>query len=173
MDVLDPTLIWDWCRTHGVPLTGDDADPLVPIRLADDPTHGQRARVIYAEGRRSGREPVVASAALRALGSWDECLVWVVEWGVWTSGEDWPRFYAWRGAVGERRSLEAAPGHLFRAGEASALEVLVTQILENGWDATLLPASEGASTDRRVVSSHDEWIEVRSREPVDFSVAAG
>ena len=128
--------------------------------------------MFYAEGERSGREPAVAAAAVRALGAWDECLAWLTGWGVWASGEDWPRFYAWRGAHGERRSLEAAPGHLFAAGEAAELEGLLTHILENGWDATLLPARGGAPTDRRVVASHDEWIDVRSRNPVEFTVAA-
>lgn len=75
------------------------------------------------------------------------------------------------GAHGERRSLDVAPGHLLRAEEAADLVELLTQILENGWDATLLPARGGVATDRRVVTSHDEWIEVRSREPVAFSVA--
>ena len=65
-----------------------------------------------------------------------------------------------------------APGHLFTPGEGAALEALLTQILENGWDATLLPARAGRAADRRVVASHDVWIEVRSREPVTFSVAA-
>ena len=115
--------------------------------------------MVYAEGERSGREPAVAAAAVRALGAWNECLVWVTEWGVWASGEDWPRFYAWRGAHGERRSLEVAPGHLFSAREAAEMEDLLTPVLENAWDATVLPALAGAPTDRRVVTSHDEWIE--------------
>jgi hypothetical protein len=166
MDFLDHTLIWDWCREHGVGLEGDRT-------LAEDPTLSERARVFYAEGQRSGREPAFAAAVVRALGAWDQCLVWLTEWGVWASGEDWPRFYAWRGALGERRSLEAAPGHLFRGEEAPELEELLTQIMENGWDATLLPSHGGAATDRRVVISHDEWVDVRSREPVEFSVAAG
>jgi hypothetical protein len=171
MTVLDHTLVWDWCREHGVPLVGDSAGSVGPITLADDPTLDRRARLFYAEGQRSGREPANAAAAVIALAAWDECLVWVTEWGVWPSGEDWPRFYAWRGAHGERRSLGAAPGHLFGAGEIADLENLLTQILENGWDATLLPALGGAVTDRRVVTSHDEWIDVRSREPVEFSVS--
>lgn len=172
MDVLDHTLIWDWCRANGVPLAGEDANPPAPIRLADDPTLDQRARVFYAEGERSGREPAVAAAAVRALGAWDECLVWVTEWGVWPSGEDWPQFYAWRGAHGEPRSLEAAPGHLFRATESPDLQEMLTRVMENGWDATVLPSRGGVAADRRVVISHDEWIDVRSRAPVEFSVAA-
>jgi hypothetical protein len=43
--------------------------------------------------------------------------------------------------------------------------------MENGWDATVLPSHGGVDTDRRVVISHDEWIDVRSREPVEFSAA--
>jgi hypothetical protein len=173
MEFLDHTLIWDWCRGCGVALAGDGADPPVPIRLADDPTLELRARLLYAEGSRSGREPKFAAAAMRALGQWDECLVWITEWGVWPSGEDWPRFYGWRGAHGERRSLDEAPGQLFRASEASELHDLLTLVMENGWDATVLPTRDGTVSDRRVVVSHDEWIEVRSRRPIEFNVAAG
>jgi hypothetical protein len=169
MDALEDIVIWDWCREHGVALAGDQAGWGEPVRLAEDSTLVHCSTVYYAEGKRSGREPAVAAAAVRALGAWDECLVWLTEWGVWPSSEDWPRFYAWRGAQGERRSLEAAPGHRFLAAETSELQELLTQILENGWDATLLPAQDGAVTDRRIVTSHDEWIEVRSREPVELS----
>ena len=172
MDVLDHTLIWEWCREHRVPLLGDEDDSRGSITLADDPTLVQRARVMYADGARSGREPAVAAAAVRALGAWDECLVWVTEWGVWPSGEDWPQFYAWRGGHGERRSLAAAPGHCFSAGEAQELETLLRLVLENAWDATALPALGGTATDRRIVASHDEWIDVRSRHPVEFRVDA-
>ena len=49
---------------------------------------------------------------------------------------------AW--STGGRRSLNVSPGHLFTAGEGAALEALLTQILENGWDATLLPARAGS-----------------------------
>ena len=172
MDVLDHTLIWHWCRTHGVPLAGEDQDAPAPIRPADETTLNERVRVFYAEGQQSGREPAVAAATMRSLGAWDECLVWVTEWGVWPSGEDWPRFYAWRGAHGERRSLEAAPGHLFGGAESPELETMLTVVMENGWDATVLPSRGGVAVDRRVVISHDEWIEVRSRRPVAFSVVA-
>jgi hypothetical protein len=53
-----------------------------------------------------------------SLGKWDEYLAWITLWGVWPSGEDWPEFYAWRGALGERRSLDIAPGHRFDYREA-------------------------------------------------------
>ena len=172
MDVLDHTFVWDWCRARGVALRGEGATPPEPIRLADDPSLTHHERRYYAEGERSGREPAVAAAAIRALGAWHECLVWITEVGVWESSEDWPRFYAWRGAQAEKRSVEAAPGHLFRVGEAAELQELLTQVLENGWDATVLPASDGVVLNRRIVASHDEWIDVRSAVPVEFRVVA-
>jgi hypothetical protein len=172
MHVLDHTFVWDWCRQHGVALLGGNAMPSEPIRLADDSTLTHRERRIYAEGEKSGRERAVAAAAVRALGPWDECLVWITEVGVWASSEDWPRFYTWRGTHGEKRSVEAAPGHVFQAGEMEDLEELLTQILESGWDATVIPATGGMVLRRRIVTSHDEWIDVRSAEPVEFPVVA-
>jgi hypothetical protein len=54
---------------------------------------------------------------------------------VWPSSEDWPAFYAWRGALGERRSLEKAPAHRFVSGEVELLGELLTLAMENAWDA--------------------------------------
>src|SRR2546429_5133723 len=66
----------------------------------------------YARGQRSAIESSVARECVRALGRWDECLLWVRTWGVWGSSENWPAYYALRGARGQRRALEKAPGHL-------------------------------------------------------------
>src|SRR5687768_15358387 len=90
--------IWEWCAEHGV----DVADRTVP---AADSRLSHIARTQYATGQRSGREGRVAAACVRALGEWDECLLWVTLTGVWSSSEDWPAYYAMRGARGERRSL--------------------------------------------------------------------
>src|SRR5215831_10269720 len=75
----------------------------------------------YANGRRSGREPAAAADLVSRLGEWDECLVSITLWGVWPSSEDWPAFYAWRAARGERRSIQVAPGHEFARGESVLL----------------------------------------------------
>jgi hypothetical protein len=109
---------------------------------------------------------------VRALGSWDECLLWITLVGVWPSGEDWPAFYAWRGARGERRSLDVAPGYLFSEGEEDLLHAVLAQTFENAWDAYVLPVARSASPSMRARVSHDEWVEVQSRHAVDFGVAA-
>jgi hypothetical protein len=118
------------------------------------------APIAYAEGRRSGREAAAARDLVRALGEWDECLAWIRLWGVWPSGEDWPAFYAWRGARGERRALDKAPGHRFDRHERSLLVELITLIMENAWDADVLCCRQGRVQGSRAKISHDEWYQI-------------
>lgn len=165
MRFLEINEVWEWCGRTGFPLDAHS-------RLVDDPTLTERIKWLYASGERSGREPGLAEDAVAALGSWDECLLWITEWGVWPSTEDWPRYYAARGALRERRSLETAPGQLFGLSERALLVEFLTQVMENGWDAWVLPTLGDRSLGRRVEISHDEWIELTAREPVPFPRAA-
>ena len=143
-----------WASEHGLHCTGSFELQLPELELVWDDA--------YANGRRSGREAAVAGELLQRLGEWDECLVVVTQWGVWPSGEDWPRYYAWRGAQGERRELWKAPGHRFAPTERGLIQELLTLIMENGWDADVL-CSVGGRADRRLAKvSHDEWCEVRA-----------
>jgi hypothetical protein len=157
--------IREWCAERGIALE-DDARPAAAPRL----THTARSR--YARGGRSGREAAVAAAAVRALGPWDEALLWVTQVGVWPSTEDWPAYYAMRGARGERRSIDVAPGHYFAAGQDVDLIDFLRVVLESGWDAYLLGARDQREIDTRAYVSHDEWVEFHSAAPVEFSVAA-
>ena len=93
----------------------------------------------------------------------------MVGWGVWPSSEDWPCYYAARGARGERRSLHEAPGHWFGPDEGAALTEFLTLAMENGWDAFVLTAREGR-IGRLAQVSHDEWVEVCAAEPVTLAV---
>lgn len=155
--------IWLWCEEHQISLE-DRARP------ADDESLTHRGRWLYGDGGRSGREASVAADCLRALGDWNECLLWITLVGVWASGEDWPAFYAWRGARSEKRSVEAAPGYLFASNENDLMRDVLTQVMENAWDAFVLPVTDNAAPRVRARISHDEWIEVHGREAVGFGV---
>jgi hypothetical protein len=152
MEFLEDNQICEWAEEHGL-TRGEGFD----VNLPALPSLERRD---YANGRRSGHERAAAEDLVKTLGAWDECLVWVKSWGVWPSGEDWPRFYAWRGALGERRSLEVTPGHRLVRDEAVLLAQLVTLIMENAWDAEILCSRNGRATDTRGKISHDEWYEV-------------
>lgn len=152
MEFLENNQICEWAVQHGL-ASGDSS-------VVQLPELATRGRTLYARGGRSGREHTAAVDLVAGLGSWDECLVWIRLWGVWPSSEDWPRFYAWRGGVGERRSLQVAPGHRFDSREAGLLTELLTLIMENAWDADILCSRGGRADGLRGKISHDEWYEI-------------
>ncbi|HEU0015500.1 MAG TPA: hypothetical protein VFQ45_17590 [Longimicrobium sp.] len=149
-----------WCADHRLA-----RDPAVGVAEAAAP---HRARIEFAPHGPAGLEPAAASAILGSLGAWDECLLWVREWGVWPASEDWPAYYALRGRHQERRSIEAAPGHLFRSADRADLASFLLHVLLNGWDAVLLPAASGRALPLRVHVSHDGWAELHAGQPVQL-----
>ena len=170
MRILEDTLIWEWCREHGV-LLDEPVGPVAP-RLADDPALVYRERFVNAAAADPERARLIAVRLTASLGQWDECLVWATAWDIWSHAENWPRYYAWRGRFGERRSLCTAPGHLFESDEAALLTELLAHVFECGWDVTVLPLRRGSPTGRRLYTSHDDWIEFQSVSPIGFGVAA-
>jgi hypothetical protein len=156
MDFLEQLQIRAWCVDRGfeVSRTGE---------LLTDPGEAVLERRMYGQQiDPQGQESQVAAWCVGALGHWDECLLWVTLWGAWPSSENWPAYYRTRGIQGERRSLQIAPGHLFASTEAELLWQFVLLVLENAWDAHILPARAGKRVGKRVFVSHDEWVEVRT-----------
>jgi hypothetical protein len=170
MKILDEVFLWEWCRNRDV-VDEDDDPPARPPRIRPDPALEHRARIVFAPNGPVGHEPAVADAILAALGRWDECLLWVTAWGIWPSSEDWPRYYALRARQGCRASIDTAPAHLARRGDEAELRELVLQVLENGWDATLLIDVGGALAPRRIQLSHDGFVTLFTRDPAEFAVA--
>ena len=156
--------IEEWCGEHRIEVDATGPRP--------DPRLSHLAHVTYASGQRSGREAAVARACLHALGEWEECLLWITLTGVWPSSEDWPAYYAMRGEWGERRALGVAPGHWFRRGENEPLTRFLTAVMENAWDAYVLPVRHNGEIEVRLRISHDEYVELQSRRSVQFEALA-
>jgi hypothetical protein len=152
VEFLEDNQICAWAEAQGL-ACGDAFEALLPVLPSV-------YRQVYANGRKSGHETAAAGDLVTRLGSWDECLVVITLWGVWASSEDWPKFYAWRGARNECRSLQVAPGHRFDEGERILLTELITLIMENAWDADILCSRSGRADRVRGKISHDEWYEI-------------
>ena len=148
MQFLEDNQIAEWYSEHALPPSNSIGQAIVMKRL-----FGQSVDP-------PGQEADITAAAVEALGHWEECLLWIKQWGVWPSSEDWPRYYAERGAQGERRSLEIAPGHLFAAAERGLLLRFLQLILENAWEAEAYAVAGGTPNGRRLFISHDEFIEI-------------
>ena len=155
MEFIEDNQIREWCAERGIPCD-DEGKPPPEYSIVESKLFGHAA-----EPR--GQESAIAAWCVQALGRWDECLLWITLWGVWPSSEDWPTYYAARGMQGERRSIGVAPGHLFARGEEDLLTQFVELTLLNAWNAHVVPVSGGIPTRRRLLISHDEYIEILER----------
>ena len=151
MEFLEDNQIREWAEAHG--LTYREPFELVAPNLSV-----LTRRACGDEGPL--RDAGVVDAMLADLAPWEECLVVVTEWSIWPSREDWPKTYAWRGRLGERRSLPIAPGHRLSPGETPLLRELLVLITQNGWDATVLCARGGSVATIGARISHDGYCDV-------------
>jgi hypothetical protein len=101
---------------------------------------------------------VLAKAFVSWLGNFRECLFWVTEYGIWPSSEDWHLYYKLRSSYGDARKLGEAPGHLFLDYEKSALTTFLSQAIQFGWGAYVVPNPLWS----QIFLSHDEWVLVDS-----------
>jgi hypothetical protein len=152
MHFIESDEIREWVGEHSIDVAPNDRFKIPRTSLVLSGPFGQAADP-------KGQEGSIALSCVERLGTWDECLLWVQEWGVWPSSEDWPAYYAARGQQGERRSLGIAPGHIFEAGEKQLVVRFVQLVLENAWDAQLVTLLNDEPVSRMYIS-HDEWVEV-------------
>src|SRR5205823_4299800 len=91
-----------------------------------------------------------------------ECLLWILESGIWPSSENWHLYYRLRNSYAEHRLLHEAPGHLFLDFEDSDFVTYLQLAVAHGWDVEILPnLTYGAPATSRVFVSHDEFVVIR------------
>jgi hypothetical protein len=82
-------------------------------------------------------------------------LVWITEWGVWSSSENWHLYYKLRQSYGDLRLLHEAPGHLFLGHESEDLASFLQIAMLNGWGGYILTQADCVNA----FFSHDEYID--------------
>jgi hypothetical protein len=65
-------------------------------------------------------------------------LLWVTEWSIWPSSENWHLYYRLRQGYGDRTLLHETPGHLFLEHEAEDLASFLQIAMLNGWGGYVL-----------------------------------
>jgi hypothetical protein len=82
-------------------------------------------------------------------------LLWITEWGIWPSSENWHLYYKLRQGYGDHRLLHEAPGHLFLEYEAEDLASFLQLAMMNGWGGYVLTGANYVNA----FFSHDEYIQ--------------
>ena len=113
----------------------------------------------------SGRKVAMARFLFSLVEPQPETLFLIDDWAVWPSSQHAPLFMRFRQALGERRELIEAPGHLVSASDSDdAISIVATSLLFV-WDCYGISSS---GRDAFYIS-HDEFCFFGSR---DESVAA-
>ncbi|HEY8716039.1 MAG TPA: hypothetical protein VIM00_11730 [Candidatus Acidoferrum sp.] len=82
-------------------------------------------------------------------------LLFLTEWGIWPSSENWHLYYKLRQKYGDSRSLQEAPGHVFLEHEGEDLASFLQLSMLNGWGGYVLTEANHLNA----FFSHDEYIE--------------
>ena len=94
-----------------------------------------------------------------------ESLLWIDEYGIWPSCEDFNLFDGFRMSLGEIEPLHVKPGHLFRAEDINTIQSIIAMVLYFVWGAFIVTGSK----DIIVRISHDEFIDIYLKEDIDVS----
>ena len=82
-------------------------------------------------------------------------LLFVTEWGIWPSSENWHLYYKLRQSYSDHRLLQDAPGHLFLEHEMEDLTSFLQLSMLNGWGGYVLSEANYVNA----FFSHDEYID--------------
>lgn len=92
-------------------------------------------------------------------------LLWITEWGIWPSSENWHLYYQLR-RPHDRQLLHEAPGHLFMPFESEEFASVFQVALTNGWGGYLLTPNSEVN----LFFSHDEYIDFFAKDPTSLDV---
>ena len=92
-------------------------------------------------------------------------LLWITEWGIWPSSENWHAYYKLRNAYHDHRLLHEAPGHLFLEHETEDLATFLQLAMLNGWGGYILTHANYFNA----FFSHDEFIDFYASPGNDLS----
>ena len=145
-------------------LTADEArsrcGEIVRLDATGRPLRPSR-EALYARAPLSGVSDLTSFCQQleRALQPREACLLWVTDWGIWSS-ENLHLYYRLRQSYGELRLLDEAPAQLFLDYEAPDLVSFLEVGILCGWDMHLIPLVGYA----RAFASHDGYVEFAADE---------
>jgi hypothetical protein len=111
-----------------------------------------------ALGEPLGSSYTIAKAIAKALGNVPETCLWITEYGIWPSRENWHLYYGLRRTYGDLRRLGEAPAHLFLDYETADLVTFLYLTLLFGWGGHVISSPSWTT----VQISHDGWIVIEA-----------
>jgi len=104
------------------------------------------------------RSLIIARRLVSWLEDFDSALLWIREYKIWPSSENWHLYYRLRSSYSNYCQLQEAPGHFALGHEKDDLISLVQLTLLFGWGGHLLAVPDTTYA----FLSHDGWIHLES-----------
>jgi hypothetical protein len=92
-------------------------------------------------------------------------LLFLTEWGIWPSSENWHLYYRLRRSYSDYRLLQEASGHLFLEHEMEDLTSFLHLSMLNGWGGYVLTEANHVNA----LFSHDEYIDFFSENSANLT----
>jgi hypothetical protein len=104
----------------------------------------------------SAKKTVLSRIVASLFDSEHDSLLWINEYGIWPSCEDWTLFDGFRASLGESSSLPEKPAYLFSNQDLPSVSSLLALILYFAWGALVISPNKRLT----VRISHDEVLDV-------------
>ena len=113
----------------------------------------------------SGKKTVLSKMITSLFDVHDEALLWINEFGIWPSAEDWNLFESFRKSLGEHSQLFEKPYHIFSNKDLGSVGSLLSMVFYFYWGALVISPAKNLV----IKISHDEVMEVFAKDKEHLS----
>lgn len=149
MRIVDNAEAIEWLSSRGI-TTEHDWEPL---------GESFTRKATHYLPRDAGRKTAIAQALAHRLSKFNESILWIDVREIWGEPQNWPLFCGYRQSLGETRSVEEAPGHIFTPSDEDAAYALLSMVLYFSWGAVFASSSGEA-----IRISQDDWVDVYGKD---------
>lgn len=107
----------------------------------------------------------IANAIAHSITYRQPTLLWITEWGIWPSSENWQLYYKLRQTYSDFQLLQDVPGHLFLEYESEDFSTFLQIAMLSGWGGFILTAANYVNA----FFSHDEYMDFFTATPENLS----
>jgi hypothetical protein len=108
--------------------------------------------------RQAAHEIHIARKITEWINPYDECILWIREYGIWPSHENWFLYERLRSSYGDTAKIAEAPLHVFYSTESNDLTTFLELALRFGWGGDIIYKPKIKPTPLYLRFNHHGWF---------------
>jgi len=110
------------------------------------------------------REIHIARKIADWIHSYEKCTLWITDYGIWPSHENWTLYEKLRSAYGDQTKLADAPLHVFDSEEKNDFVTFLELAFRFGWGGKIIYKSKNNEPPLSMRFDHHGWFFVNGKE---------